>query len=164
VSDELIVSCERLVKLLVEARRKLVLAESCTAGLVAASLGGLPGVSKVLCGSAVTYRDDTKARWLGIARDLLHDPGPVSEITARKMALGVLAITPEAHVAAATTGHLGPNAPPDLDGILYVATCHREAEPRVIRYQLNQQSRLARQQAAALCAVDQLVEGVGSRE
>ena len=38
--------CGLLAGLLTEADRRLVLAESCTAGLVAASLGRVPGISR----------------------------------------------------------------------------------------------------------------------
>ena len=49
--------------------RRIVFAESCTGGLVAATLA-IPGISDSLCGSAVVYRLDTKTRWLGIPGDL----------------------------------------------------------------------------------------------
>ncbi|MEZ6136283.1 MAG: CinA family protein [Pirellulaceae bacterium] len=60
---------------------RLVLAESCTAGRVAATLASFPGISNWLCGSFVVYRCDSKSRWLGIPTKLLDDPqiGPVSE-------------------------------------------------------------------------------------
>ena len=41
------------------------------------------------------------------------------------MAIGVLRITPEAMFSAAITGHLGPAAPPELDGVIYVAVAQR---------------------------------------
>jgi nicotinamide-nucleotide amidase len=100
---------------------RVVFAESCTGGLISAALAQIPGVSDFHCGSAVVYRLDTKAKWLGIDPGLLVDPGPVSEIVARLMAAGVLSRTPEADWAASVTGHLGPNAPSDQDGLVYLA-------------------------------------------
>ena len=41
------------------------------------------------------------------------------------MALAVLAKTPSADLSAAVTGHLGPNAPADLDGMIYIAVARR---------------------------------------
>ena len=78
----------QLLNELIRLRKRIVFAESCTAGLLAATLGQIAGVSEVLCGSAVTYRNLTKANWLGIDPALLDNPhiGPVSEIVARQMA------------------------------------------------------------------------------
>jgi nicotinamide-nucleotide amidase len=42
------------------------------------------------------------------------------------MAKGALEKTPEANVALAVTGHLGPNAPPQLDGLVFAAVAWRE--------------------------------------
>lgn len=108
--------------------QRLVLAESCTAGLVAAQLGGLPGVSDRFCGSLVVYRNDSKIRWLGIDPALLDDPtiGPVSAQVTEALARSALARTPEATVAAAITGHLGPGAPSALDGVVYCAIAFRD--------------------------------------
>lgn len=107
---------------------RLVLAESCTAGMVAAQLGGIPGVSDRFCGSLVVYRNDSKIRWLGIDPALLDDPtiGPVSSQVTEALARSALARTPEATIAGAITGHLGPGAPADLDGIVYVAIAFRD--------------------------------------
>lgn len=108
---------------------RLVLAESCTAGLVAAELGQIPGISEFLCGSMVVYRTPTKTAWLGISSELLNDPGmgPVSAEVTIALAQAVLEKTPEATIAAAITGHLGPGAPADLDGQVYCAIVRRDA-------------------------------------
>lgn len=114
--------------------RRLVLAESCTGGLVAATLAQIPGISEQLCGSAVVYRSATKSAWLGIDPGLLDDPalGPVSAEVTRALALAVLERTPEADIAAAVTGHLGPNAPPALDGVVYVAVAIQGTPPVMV--------------------------------
>lgn len=107
---------------------RLVLAESCTAGRVAAELGQIPGISEFFCGSMVVYRTLTKDAWLRIPRDLLDDPeiGPVSAEVTKALAEAVLAQTPEATISAAITGHLGPGSPPWLDGQSFFAVAHRE--------------------------------------
>src|SRR5688572_6217587 len=111
-----------VARLLQSTGRRLVLAESCTGGLVAATLARVPGISEHLCGSAVVYRAATKSAWLGIDPRLLHDPaiGPVSAEVTRELALAVLEQTPEADLSAGVTGHLGPDAPPALDGVVYI--------------------------------------------
>ena len=117
----------RIAALLKQKNLKVVFAESCTGGLVSAALARVPGISDFLCGSAVTYRLDTKAKWLGVSEALLLDPGPVSEAVARAMAHGVLVHTPEADIAASITGHLGPNAPDGQDGLVFIGVACRSS-------------------------------------
>jgi nicotinamide-nucleotide amidase len=143
---------------------RLVLAESCTAGLAAAILARIPGVSEFLCGSAVVYQVETKVRWLRVSRRLLHSPGPVSREVAIEMANGVLKSTPQADVSAAITGHFGPNAPDGQDGLVFMAFAERgrgrkTATVTVKKLQLSQEPgdgtakplprRLRRQRSAA---------------
>ncbi|MEM8735377.1 MAG: CinA family protein, partial [Planctomycetota bacterium] len=45
---------------------RIVLAESCTAGGISATLANLPGVSNVLCGGFVVYRNASKEGWLDV--------------------------------------------------------------------------------------------------
>ncbi|MEX0715314.1 MAG: nicotinamide-nucleotide amidohydrolase family protein [Planctomycetaceae bacterium] len=126
--EELEIEAGRLASVLERRSVRVVFAESCTAGLVSATLAGVPGVSEHHCGSAVVYRLDTKARWLGVPRELLTDPGPVSAEMATAMATGVLERTPEADMSASVTGHLGPNAPAEQDGLAYFAIAIRGPE------------------------------------
>ena len=122
-------AANNLAAVLKAKNKRIVFAESCTAGLVAATLGRVPGISQHLCGSAVTYRNDTKHRWLGVPTGELEDPGPVSAVVAERMAAGALNATPEADIAVVVTGHLGPNAPDELDGLVFVGIASRETEP-----------------------------------
>ncbi|OBB36660.1 MULTISPECIES: CinA family protein [unclassified Mycobacterium] len=63
-------------------------AESLTAGLLAATLAGVPGASVVLRGGLVTYVEDTKVSLAGVAREVLDEVGPVAAPTARALAVG----------------------------------------------------------------------------
>ena len=114
-----------LAELLERSTTRVVFAESCTGGLVSASLARVPGISEFHCGSAVVYRLDTKTRWLGVSDEMLCDVGAVSAPVAQAMAVGVLERTPEAELSAAITGHLGPNAPADQDGLVFIALARR---------------------------------------
>ncbi|MDP1798829.1 MAG: nicotinamide-nucleotide amidohydrolase family protein [Planctomycetaceae bacterium] len=105
---------------------KIVFAESCTAGLASATLARIPGISDHHCGSAVVYRLDTKHHWIDVPEAWLINPGPVSREVAEAMATGVLQKTPEADIAAAITGHLGPNAPAGMDGLIWMAVAVRK--------------------------------------
>lgn len=113
--------------LLKQRELRLVLAESCTAGQVAAALAWLPGISQWLCGSLVVYRSSSKHDWLQIPSLLLDDPqiGPVSSQVSRLLAEAALQHTPDAHVAVAVTGDVGPGAAPATDGCLFLAAAQR---------------------------------------
>lgn len=129
-----------IVCLLRSRRQRLVLAESCTAGLIAATFSRLPGVSDVLAGSAVVYQLETKTAWLGVDPGILADPGPVSREVAEAMATGVLDSTPHASVALSITGHLGPGAPAELDGIAWCSIVTRGCVPTSRQLNLATQS------------------------
>jgi PncC family amidohydrolase len=143
----------RVARLLQQSNHKIVFAESCTAGLVSGSLSRIPGISAWHCGGMVTYRDETKTAYLGIDPKVLKQAGPVSERVARQMAERVLERTPEATIAASITGHLGPNAPKKLDGLVYVAIALRYSDgDEVIAFKMllsPQLDRYARQRLAA---------------
>jgi PncC family amidohydrolase len=141
-----------LARALREQSRRIVFAESCTGGLVSAVLTGVPGVSEHHCGSAVVYRLATKSEWLEIEPSLLDDPGPVSAAVAAKMAAGVLKRTPEADLAISVTGHLGPDAPPELDGVVYIGIARQpgageQVTPSTRRFQLSGGNTPARQRS-----------------
>ncbi len=116
---------EQLAGLLRQRNLRIVFAESCTGGLVCSSLTRIPDISACLCGSAVVYRIGTKECWLGIPPEDLARYGAVSLQIATQMATRVLEKTPEADLASAITGHLGPHDPPEQDGLLYVAVAQR---------------------------------------
>lgn len=140
----------QLATLLAERSLRVVFAESCTGGLVSATLAKIPGISEHHCGSAVTYRNDSKHHWLGVNAGLLTRPGPVSNVVACEMAKGILAKTPEADWSASVTGHLGPNAPRRLDGVVFIGIARRTPARTVARkYSLQTEARIARQRQAA---------------
>ncbi len=132
-------AASNLARRLEETRTGIVFAESCTCGLVAATLGEIPGISRWLCGSAVVYQEATKTAWIEVPERVIATFGVVSAETAVAMAAGVLARTPHAELAVSVTGHLGPNAPPELDGVVYAAAAFRGplAEPVWERWTLS---------------------------
>jgi nicotinamide-nucleotide amidase len=145
---------------------RIVFAESCTGGRVSATLAEIPGVSQYLCGSAVTYRDEVKSQWLGVSSATIAAVTSVSDAVAREMALGVLNVTIGADVALSITGHLGPDAPTDLDGVVFIGYARRRGSesPELASgsYTLKNADRRSRQIEAAETlikyAVEKLVE------
>lgn len=117
-----------VIRLLRESNRRIVLAESCTGGLAAAWFTSVPGASDVFCGSMVVYRNDTKSQWLGLDPQMLVDEkiGPVSPQASEQLAGETLSRTPEAHLAIGITGHLGPNAPSELNRKVFLAGLFRD--------------------------------------
>ncbi len=86
---------------------RLVCAESCTGGLVAATCTSMPGSSDWFEGSFVVYQARAKSRVLGVSASTLQRDGVVSERTAREMAVGALNQS-DANVAVSVTGIAGP--------------------------------------------------------
>ncbi len=86
---------------------KLVTAESCTGGLVAAALTAIAGSSDVVERAFVTYANEAKREMLGVSWDALLGHGAVSEPVARAMAAGALARS-QADLAVSVTGVAGP--------------------------------------------------------
>jgi len=67
----------------------VALAESCTAGRVAAWLGQTPGASRYLIEGAVVYANAAKMRACAVPEQMLIDHGAVSEPVARQLAEGI---------------------------------------------------------------------------
>lgn len=151
--DVLSDAAEQLAGCLARTGTRLVLAESCTGGLASAALAMVPGVSRWLCGSAVTYREATKTAWLGVSAADLARFTAVSGEVAGQMATGVLRRTPEADWGASITGHLGPGAPEGLDGTVWIGVAGRVGvaanglDPS--RHTLRERERVPRQREAA---------------
>jgi nicotinamide mononucleotide (NMN) deamidase PncC len=80
----------RLVENLKHRNRRIVFAESCTAGLVSGAVAAIPGASAVLWGAFVTYSIAAKTTMLGIEPALIEQYGAVSRETACAMAQGAL--------------------------------------------------------------------------
>ena len=69
-------------------KQSVATAESLTAGLLAATLAGVPGASEVLRGGLITYTEHTKIVLAGVAPEILDEVGPVAAPTARALAVG----------------------------------------------------------------------------
>ncbi len=83
-------------------------AESCTGGLVSATLTAVPGSSDVFDRGFVTYSNAAKSEMLGVPYWLIERHGAVSEDVARAMAGGALTHS-NASLAVAVTGIAGPD-------------------------------------------------------
>ncbi|HEY8287791.1 MAG TPA: CinA family protein [Acetobacteraceae bacterium] len=85
----------------------LATAESCTGGLIAATLTAIAGSSDVVDRGFVTYSNEAKADLVGVPMAMIQAHGAVSEEVARAMADGAL-VRSRAGIAVSVTGVAGP--------------------------------------------------------
>ena len=106
ISTEALVAeiADRLTK----TSQRLVTAESCTGGLIAAAITSRPGSSAWFERGWVTYSNAAKTEELGVDATLIAQQGAVSEAVAAAMARGACAHSPSDY-AIAVTGIAGPD-------------------------------------------------------
>jgi len=113
-----------LVRVLTDRGKMIAVAESCTAGLVADMMARIPGASKVLWGSFVTYTADAKTRMLGVPKGLIDRHGAVSSPVALAMAEGALERS-GASWAVSITGLAGPGGEGAPVGTVWIGLAWR---------------------------------------
>lgn len=101
-------SLREVAEYLLEHELTLVVAESCTGGLLSAKATALPGSSEWFLGGFVAYQPIAKEEVLGISGEFLEDHDLVSEEVALEMVKRALALT-TGEVAISTTGLAGPD-------------------------------------------------------
>ena len=97
-----------IIKELSKRNQSIVFAESCTGGLLSASLTSISGASEVFKGSIISYNNSMKERLLNVPHNLLLEYGAVSKQVAEAMATGVKKNL-ESDWAIAISGIAGPN-------------------------------------------------------
>jgi nicotinamide-nucleotide amidase len=105
--DRLTEDATRLLEECRQAGVKLATAESCTGGLIAATLTAIAGSSDVVERGFVTYSNEAKSELLGVAAAVIERHGAVSEAVALAMAEGALSRS-RADIAVSVTGIAGP--------------------------------------------------------
>lgn len=122
---------ERIAAALLAADLTLVTAESCTGGMIAATLTAVPDSSRWFEGAFVTYRLSAKTRMVGVSQKLLDQHGAVSEPVVRAMAEGALGAS-DGGVSLAVSGVAGPSggSPSTPVGTVWFAWALRDPTPR----------------------------------
>ena len=100
-------SAETLLSRCAENHITVGTAESCTGGLIAASVTDIPGASTVFLGGIVSYDNRVKHEVLGVKEETLCEFGAVSSETAEEMALGAVRVLGTS-LAVSVTGIAGP--------------------------------------------------------
>lgn len=138
------------------AEKTLSTAESCTAGLVAASIAALPGASNYFRGGVVTYVNELKTQLLDVSEDLLSERGAVSEEVARAMVAGAIERL-QTDYAVAVTGYAGPGGGPEAPvGTIYVAVGRQD--DIIVRELIGDDGREGNVARATLVALQMLLE------
>ncbi|MBR5659441.1 MAG: nicotinamide-nucleotide amidohydrolase family protein [Lachnospiraceae bacterium] len=155
---------EELVALLLEKKMTVTTAESCTGGLIAATLISVPGVSACLNETLVTYANASKHKRLGVSEETLATYGAVSEQTAREMALGALAFA-DADISIVSTGIAGPDGGTKEKpvGLVYIGIgCRAQNKAYVSRHVFSGDRAAVRAQAVetAIANAVEVVKGV----
>lgn len=95
-------------KLLVEKKKTVSFAESCTGGLISSTLVDIPGVSNIFKGSVIAYSNEAKVKILGVEENIINTHGAVSEECVKMMAVGAKKIF-GTDFAVAVSGIAGPS-------------------------------------------------------
>lgn len=112
----------QIIPHLIETRKTVATAESCSGGLIAHRLTNVPGASTPFLGGLVAYSNTVKMEMLDVSMMTLDVFGAVSGATARAMAEGARARF-GADYAIAVTGIAGPGGgtPEKPVGLVYMS-------------------------------------------
>ena len=107
VVDQDLTLQETIAKVLLEKKKTLAIAESCTGGYISHLITMLAGSSAYYLGGVVSYSNEMKIDVLGVDPDTIAQFGSVSVETAAQMAEGIRKQT-GADYSLATSGIMGP--------------------------------------------------------
>lgn len=125
---------EVVINMLAEQNKYVSFAESCTGGMLTSMLVDIPGSSRVLKESFITYSNEAKIKRLGVKRETLEAYGAVSEQTAKEMAIGLHNAT-GCDIAVSITGIAGPDdAENKKAGLVYISLYDGD-QSTTIKYQ-----------------------------
>lgn len=101
-------------------------AESCTGGLISASVTDVAGASAAFFGGIVSYDNSVKEKLLGVRAQTLAEYGPVSYETALEMSTGAVRAL-GVDYAVAVTGLAGPGGgtPEKPVGLVFVSAASK---------------------------------------
>ncbi len=118
---------EVLIRQLIQNKQTFVTAESCTGGMIGATVTAVPGSSEPYLGGVVTYSNAQKVALCGVSEDTLSEYGAVSKGTACEMAEGIR-IRTGADIAVSVTGIAGPGGGTEEKpvGLVYIGVSTKD--------------------------------------
>lgn len=152
----------KAVELLIKNNLTVTTAESCTGGLIAATLVNVPGISGQFKEGYITYSNEAKEKLLGVSNETLETYGAVSSQTAEEMARGARK-SANADISIVSTGIAGPDGGTKEKpaGLVYLACCYKDCV-KVERY-LFSGDRQAVRKAAVCEALGLMIEMIQGR-
>lgn len=157
----------KATRVLAACRRRgltLATAESCTGGLIAATLTEVAGSSDVIECGFVTYSNQAKTGLVAVPQKAITTHGAVSEIVARAMAEGARKRA-RVDIAVSVTGVAGPGGGSAAKpvGLVHLA-CARQGRPTLHRRVLLKGNRAAVRRQSVAIALDMILQQVKARE
>lgn len=155
---------DQLTSLLTAKNMMLVTAESCTGGLLSATITHKAGASNIFERGFITYSNDAKTELLGVPATLLEQHGAVSEEVAEAMAKGALENS-NAGLAVSITGVAGPDGGSDEKpvGTVFFGYALKEGSSGALEHHFEGERKVVQVQAAttALKSLITILEGEG---
>ena len=133
ITNSLVSKAKRVLSVCRRNGLKLATAESCTGGLIAATLTEVAGSSDVVERGFVTYSNEAKIELVAVPKKAIATHGAVSEIVARAMAEGARKRA-RVDIAVSVTGIAGPGGGSAAKpvGLVHLA-CARKRRPTIHR-------------------------------
>lgn len=121
---------------LLDAKKTVALAESCSGGSLAAKFTANAGASDIFLGGIVSYTNEVKHSILGVAKETLRVSGAVSRETVDEMLIGLMKRIP-ADFGVAISGIAGPTGGSSEKpvGTVYIGVAPRGKKPHIIQCQ-----------------------------
>ncbi len=118
---------------LLETQNIVVMAKSCTGGMIASALTDIAGSSAFFDRGYITYSNQSKMDCLGVSFETIEKFGAVSKQTAKEMAKGALQNS-QATLAISVTGIAGPTggSVEKPVGLVYIGIYQKDKDVLVI--------------------------------
>ncbi|HHQ69113.1 MAG TPA: CinA family protein [Halothiobacillaceae bacterium] len=163
--DDIAAKVNLLAESLTSSGKRLVVAESCTGGLLSTCLTDLAGSSDWFEGGWITYSNQAKMRDLGVPASVLEQHGAVSRACVETMAENAV-MRAGADYAVAISGIAGPGGGSKRKpvGTVWIAWAYRDEQTIVFsaRFALPG-DRAAVRRAAVAIAISGLLAHLGTR-
>lgn len=108
VTESIDIITKSVVKYMIKSGLTLCTAESCTGGMVAQTITGVPGASGMFPGGVCSYSEEIKRRVLGVSEKTLSEYTVYSAQTASEMSAGAMKLFGTDY-AVGITGLAGPD-------------------------------------------------------
>jgi PncC family amidohydrolase len=125
---------KKLGELLVNSKKTISTAESCTGGMIAKVITDIPGSSRYFIGGIVSYSNEAKIKLLHVNKRLIDTYGAVSPQVAVEMVKGIQKLM-KTNCAIAVTGIAGPEGGTARKpvGLVYIAVA-KDSDIEVKRF------------------------------